>query len=152
MSQTQSIGWGTRVAILYLGFVALIITLVILSHREKTDLVTKEYYSEELQFQDRINAISNLESTGGKVSVVYDQQVLTLSFPQYFIGKKVTGTIHFYRPSDSSKDSKMPLELNKEIATQVINLQHLEKGSYILKLNFTSEGKNYYQQENLFKR
>ncbi len=150
MSHTKSIGWGTRITILYLGFVGLIATLVILSHREKPDLVTPEYYSEELKYQERINAISNLENSGSKISLEETKNSVILSVPEFFSGKEITGEAHFYRPSNSAQDVKMKLTIPASETKHEISVDKFQKGAYILKLNFTSEGKNYYQQESIY--
>ncbi len=41
--------WGYRVALLYISFAGLIIFLVTKSVNEKVDLVTPDYYAQELK-------------------------------------------------------------------------------------------------------
>ena len=51
--------WGTRIIIMYVGFVALIITLVVVSMRQQVDLVTPDYYAKELKYQTNIDKTKN---------------------------------------------------------------------------------------------
>ena len=45
--------WGTKIAIVYLLFVAAILYLVMQSSLHKIDLVTPDYYEEETNYQER---------------------------------------------------------------------------------------------------
>lgn len=55
--KTLKLNWGAGIAVLYMGFVAMIVLLVVMSMRQKIDLVTDEYYAEELLFQGKIDKI-----------------------------------------------------------------------------------------------
>ena len=44
--------WGIKITILYLGFVALILTLVFTCFGHKSELEYKDYYVRELKFQE----------------------------------------------------------------------------------------------------
>ena len=46
--------WGIKIAIVYVGFMALIISMVIVSSSSKSELVAKDYYAQELNYQQRI--------------------------------------------------------------------------------------------------
>jgi hypothetical protein len=51
--------WGIKITLLYLAFVALILTLVFTCFGHKTELEYKDYYARELRFQDQIDAATN---------------------------------------------------------------------------------------------
>jgi hypothetical protein len=59
--------FGVKITALYLGFVALILTLVFMSFGQKVELVSKDYYAQEIAFQDKINSINNERSLNGRV-------------------------------------------------------------------------------------
>ncbi len=52
-------GWSKKITFAYVGFVALIVTMVVVSMRQKVDLVSKDYYAKELNYQSDINKMSN---------------------------------------------------------------------------------------------
>ncbi|MGL6269890.1 MAG: FixH family protein, partial [Chitinophagaceae bacterium] len=47
--------WGYKIAVFYLVFIAGIMFLVIKSSRQQMDLVTTDYYAQELKYQDKID-------------------------------------------------------------------------------------------------
>jgi hypothetical protein len=49
------ISWGIKIAMLYCGFVALIIIMVSMAMNQKIDLVSKDYYEQELNYQKKID-------------------------------------------------------------------------------------------------
>jgi len=49
--------WGKKITILYIGFVLLIVSMVTISASHKIELVSKDYYAQELDYQQKINAI-----------------------------------------------------------------------------------------------
>ena len=55
--------WGHRIIILYVGFVLLIGTMVYLSSRENVDLVSSDYYDQEIKFQSKMEAERQLSSS-----------------------------------------------------------------------------------------
>ena len=51
--------WGWKIAIGYSIFVAGILSLVVVAYRQTNDLVSADYYAQEIQFQQRIDARGN---------------------------------------------------------------------------------------------
>ena len=72
--------WGNRILFLYLGFVALIITLVVVSFSQKVDLVAPDYYARELNFESEIVKMKNEAALveKPKVSLSNDQLLLVV--------------------------------------------------------------------------
>ena len=64
------LNWGTRITVLYLGFVALIVFLVAGSMRQSFDLVSPDYYQKELEYQSVIEAGKNQAAVSSPVKVI----------------------------------------------------------------------------------
>lgn len=141
------LNWGTRIAFLYGGFVVLIVILVAGSMRQSFDLVTPDYYSQEIKYQDVINADKNLSALSDKVNVTVEQSQIVLSFPKEFEGKSITGNVLFYSPVNSAWDKKMNLAMNDNRMT--VSKSLLNTTSYTLKLSWQADGKQYYQEAEL---
>jgi nitrogen fixation protein FixH len=137
------ISWATKIVILYFGFVFLILTLVIMSFQKKVDLVSPNYYHEELNYQERINAATNAASLDETVVCASTELGFELKFPEYFKNKSVKGKILFFRPSDSTLDRTFALTMDSN-AHQFISAQELQAGKYIVKVEITENHKNYY--------
>ena len=61
--------WGARIALLYGGFVVLIVVLVTKSMREDFDLVSADYYNKELAYQNVIEAAKEQATLSEPVKV-----------------------------------------------------------------------------------
>lgn len=137
--------WGTKVAALYLGFAGLIITLVVASMRQDFDLVTPDYYGAELRYQEVIDAGRNQAALSAPVSLQQEADSLRIRFPEEFIGRQVSGQLHFYAPVNAARDREFPIFLRQN--ELCIAYSQLHAGThYTLKITWESEGKSYYQE------
>lgn len=145
----MNISWGTKVTILYTGFVAMILFMVYLTMQEKVDLVAPDYYQQELKFQDKINGKENAAAflRGVEVKAV-DATHIDLIFPEDF-PLNATGDITFFRPSDSELDEHFTLDMKAGL-TQKVQLKKGKKGLYKVKINATVDNKPYYFEESFF--
>lgn len=137
--------WGTRIAILYLAFVAMIVTMIVLCSGENIDLEYKDYYARELKFQDQIDAAANEQALSESIQHEVSATGVELRLPSSMIGTEMKGELHFYRPSDAKLDIKLPLAFDKD-GKQSIARSKLSPGMYKLRVNWTSDNKNYYKE------
>lgn len=140
--------FGVKITALYLGFVALILTMVFMSFGQKVELVSKDYYAQEIAFQDKINSINNERSLNGSINHEINGKQITLTIDTTNCNKDLEGTIVFFRPSDSSKDIKIKMDFNN--GTQIINEPSLIHGAYKLQLSWVSNHTNYFKEEVIF--
>lgn len=141
--------WGIRITLLYVGFVALILTLVITSMHNKEDLVSKDYYQQELRYEDRINAIKNTNALDYAINYKVEGNKVELKYPEQLMAPEVKGEIFFFRPSDAEKDFKVAMNPGKD-GLQVIDGKKLTHGSYKMELSWQAGGKNFYKEEVIF--
>lgn len=141
----MKLSWSYRITFLYLGFVGIIVTLVTISSRNKEELVAKDYYAQELRYQEKINAINNEKALPESISHMVNEEGITLSCPPV-MGKEVNGEISFYCPSNSKKDISFKMMFNEE-GKQIISRNKLQSGIYKLKLSWNFSGKNYFKEE-----
>lgn len=140
--------WGHKILITYGVFVAGIAYLVVRSVNEKVDLVTPEYYAEELKFQDKIDEQKNAATLSSAVSVDFKDHALTLSFPAEFKGKEVKGKLLVYYPADKNKDLNM--DFSTSDAVYHAPLPENIHGGYELHINWTVDKVNYYTEQKIF--
>ncbi len=140
--------FGVKITILYLGFVGLILTLVFMSYGHKIELVSKDYYAQELKYQDKIDAIKNANSLISSIDHKVEGKNITLTINPELLTKDFTGSINFFRPSDSSLDVNMAMSFNNN--SQIITTDKLKHGSYKMQLTWKSDGKNYFKEEVIF--
>lgn len=141
---TTKIGWGTRIALLYGGFVAIIVILIVGSMRQDFDLVSKDYYAEEIAYQNTIDASKNQAGLSAPAYIITDPGYVTVTLPREFKSRVVTAALHFYSPVSTSLDKKFDLRTDNGEITVARN--DLAKTAYKLKISWESEGKRYYQE------
>lgn len=144
---TKKFGWGGRIALLYGGFVLLIAALVTGSMRQDFDLVSDDYYAQELAYQDVLDAGKNQSELSAPVSIYANATDVVVEFPGEFKGKTINGNVHFYSPIEDAWDKKVKLEN----ATAVISVprSELQNTKYKIKLAWEVEGKKYYQESDI---
>ncbi len=140
--------WGKKITILYLSFVALIVTLVVLCFGQKVELETKDYYAQEIKFQDKIDAISNEKNLASTITHQLQGNQIILNVDSSLVSKDFEGTINFFRPSDSSKD--VNLKMNFTNNQQIINASTLIHGVYKMQLSWLSHGTKYFKEDVIF--
>ena len=141
--------WGKSIVVAFVLFCGFISSIVVAAFQQDFDLVSDTYYQDELVYQERIQEHSNLAQSGVKVSITQGDNRVIFSFPQEFSG--ANGEIHFYHPSRSIFDRSFNISLD-EARKQSIFGEELTKGRYKVKLSWTSNGKDYFQEEEIFIR
>jgi hypothetical protein len=137
--------WGKGILLSIIGFVALIMTLVIISVRmEGIELVTENYYEAEIKYQDRIDEES-LALRLDRTVITYnsDGKNLILDLPVGTIGK-----LQLFRPSDASLDWEIGVQVSDTIST-LISLDDFKEGYWRIQLSWTEAGKNYYEEKKI---
>ena len=140
--------FGGKIVILYLSFVALILTLVFNCYSMDVDLVSDDYYAQEINFQQKINATNNEKDLKSSITHNIQDKSITLTIDSALLSKDFNGTVNFFRPSDSKKDVRLKMNfVNNE---QVIDTKQLIRGAYKLQLTWTSNQKNYFKEDVIF--
>ena len=140
----MSINWGIKIALLYLSFVSLIVVMVSMSMHQKVDLVSKDYYEEELKFQEKINKSNRANELKEPLSWEVKQGALLLKFPGQFLNQKINGTVFFFRPSDAALDKTVPLSTDSLLLN--IPTTQLKRGVYKMQINWKSGKEEYYNE------
>lgn len=137
--------WGIKITVLYTGFVILIASMVIISSTNKSELVSKDYYEQELNYQQRIDALSNEKNLKTSIDYQLMDTVIILRLPDVDIAGDFKGEVLFFRPSDSSKDLKLKLAFDKR-GGQIIPKKILHKGVYKMCLSWKNNAISYYKE------
>jgi len=138
------IGWGTKIAMLYGGFVLMMVALVMLASRQDSQLVAKDYYQQEIRYQEVIDAGKNQAALSVPVTYKLDEKEITISFPPEFANETLSGSIEFYAVAESKLDKKF--ELKPEGNQMVIARNEIKPSVYEARIRWESKGKEYYQE------
>jgi len=135
--------WSYRITALYLGFVGIIITLVVIASRQKIELESKDYYLQELKYQDKLDAIKNTNELTASITHIVNENAIVLNLP--LEQGTVTGEIYFFCPANSDND--VDVKMNFYNGQQQIQKSLLRPGAYKMRLSWTAQNKNYFKEE-----
>lgn len=139
--------WGIKIIVAYVCFGALVASLVIISMKQDISLVAKDYYKQEIAYQDQIERISNyknLEKTP-EMSLDKANASLILSFPKE-IKEVKSGSLLLFRPSKASMDQEFELRLNDDLQ-QIFTIGHLSTGLWKVRLSWLAGDKEFYNEQ-----
>lgn len=136
--------WGTRIAISYGAFVVFMVGLVVLAFQQDFDLVAEDYYEQEIAYQDRIDQMKSAKADGQKVEIVKTDTGYDLTFNSASNDVK----IHFFRPSDDTKD----ILVEEASVASVVSIpsNQLITGKYLVKVEWKVGEEVYFQEQTLF--
>ena len=140
--------WGTGIALFIIVFVTAILSMVYFAFQQKINLVSKDYYPKEVEYQKRIQQIKNTALLSGKFSVQLKNDTIHLVYPNEFNNKNINGNVKLYRPSDFELDNDFEIDTIAE--TLKIPVKELDFGKYYLQVEIATEGKEYYYETDLY--
>ncbi|EON77224.1 hypothetical protein ADIS_2304 [Lunatimonas lonarensis] len=137
--------WGKGIVLTFVAFATIMISMVtICMKQDDLHLVTKNYYEEEIKYQEHIDRVDNAAALGLD-AFTFDSRskAVDLHLP---VGAK--GELHLFRPSDARLDKKLALEIVDD-ASRYVDLKDLKPGYWRVKLTWSAEGKSYFQEEKI---
>ncbi len=139
--------WGNKLVIVFIAFGSFIGVLVYKSMHSSFDLVSKDYYKDELRYQEKIDARKSA-SQFAELSFTQSNGYLTIRFPKEVVGKTVSGEAWFYCSTHAANDKKIQLAVDAD-AVQLFNTSSFAKTNYLLKLSWVVNGTNYYTEKSI---
>ena len=138
--------WGTGIFIVIVIFLVAVIAFFIFINSLDINLVEDNYYEKELVYQERIDKINNTSALAGKIKIIQEPGLIIIQFPDIDPAFIPEGSLLFYRPSDPGKDFTVPLQLSDSLR-QAFDVSGLDKGRWMLKLDWKMGGNEYYFEE-----
>lgn len=146
----MKLNWGTSIILAFVAFISFILFFVIrmsTDDRSNHDLVTKDYYRAELNYQEEINAEKSANDDDVKLIVEKKTEGLLVKFPEKIEFKKVKGIVSLYRPSNKHLDFDFPISLS--ISHLLIPDKRLLDGRWDIKVSWQYDGKDYLHKEQI---
>ena len=100
--------WPLGIVLAFVTFIIGTATLVVLACANKTDLVSADYYEQEIRYQGQLDRLKRAKQLDQQISVSYNpgQKQITISLPPE-LPHTATGSIHLYRPSAAGLDQRV---------------------------------------------
>lgn len=144
----KKLSWGTKLGIMASLYVVGVLIFVGFSTTQKINLVSKDYYPKEIQYESQIQKIKNTQQLAEPVLISQKNQNIEVQFPEN-MKEGVEGEIILYRPADYEKDLKVNISLN-DSGVQEINSAQLLRGRYTIKLDWKHNNIPYYKEEAIY--
>ncbi len=136
--------WGKWIVVSFIMFAVFIGVLVTVCVRQDVNLVSKNYYAEELAYQQQIERINNTLQLEEKPSFRVVDRIIEIQFNHFDILDK--GELKLFRPSDVRLDKQFVLQASTA-TTQQFDTKSLASGMYRLKMQWSMKKKEYYIEE-----
>jgi hypothetical protein len=133
--------WGVGIALVYVVFVVGMLTMVFMSKNQKIDLVTENYYQQELLFQDEINAKQRVANGNCLPVMAITPGGCNLEIPGAK-GAEIAGDLLAYCPSNKNGDCMISLPKTTKGGWEV-DLSKLKSNNYLFKIHWTKGGEIY---------
>jgi hypothetical protein len=114
--------------------------------RQTVELESKDYYAQELKYQDRIDATNNANALSNSIEHEINGKQVILTMPAEQLSKDFYGEIYFFCPADGLRDVKVKMQFDAN-GKQVVDVAAMQKGAYKMKLSWKSNGKNFYKED-----
>lgn len=112
----MKLNWGHGIAIFLVIFVVTTLGVVFLISTDDTynhELVSENYYDDELNFQQEIDKAENASKLNSQVKYRVSKEGVLITFPNDFEYDKIEGVIKMNRPSKMILDFTMPVKLDE---------------------------------------
>ena len=140
--------WPLGIIVACALFVAGTAGLIVMACWQKADLVSPDYYEQELRFQGQIDRVEHTRRTASQASVAYDatRQCITISLPPGQVHGNVWGSVELYRPSAARMDRAVRLDPDAS-GVQRLDASALAPGLWKVRVSWTAEKENYYLEQ-----
>ncbi|TCK68871.1 FixH protein [Winogradskyella wandonensis] len=146
----MKINWGTAIVIAFIGFIAFIMYFVISMSTDSKynhDLVTDDYYQQELKYQNDINKVENAKKLSENITWKKTEDGILLAFPKDLDITSIKGKVFLYRPSNKQLDFEIPISLSNH--NLLIPDNRLLDGRWNIKIDWTYKDEAFMYKDQL---
>ena len=144
----KKMNWGYKIIFVYIVFISGIVFMVVKSSMQNIDLVTPNYYEQELQYQTTIDATLRANQLSAKLQCSIVDNAMIIEFPAEMKNEFVKADVWLYCIANKTKDIRKTMEATGGILK--LPLPTGNKGSHDVKINWEAAGKTYYYEQKIF--
>jgi len=137
--------FGKWIVVAFISFAAYIAVLVIVCVRQDVNLVSKDYYRDELKYQEKLDQINNASHLENLPFIEIGNGLAKISFVKNQHIQK--GRLKIQRPSNEKLDRTYSLTPDQSI--QEFNLGNWQPGLYRASVTWTMDDKEYYFEKQI---
>lgn len=123
---------------LFIGYIG---QFIYRSMQKDVELVSEDYYQQEIDFQDKIEMKKRSLEPNKKVSLFYSSKSLSIDFGKQEVESYL---LKFYNPTDKRLDKA--LENSKPKNKELVDLSNFASGSWRCTLYYTMNSQEYIKE------
>ena len=147
----MKLNWGTGIVIafgLFMTFILFFVFKVQSNSKYDNELVTENYYQQELKVQGNIDRASNANALVDKVRIDKVPEGIQIAFPKDFDYTAITGNVSLYRPSNQKLDAEMEISLSS--SNLLIPKSNLVGGLWDITVEWEYKGVQYRNKQSVY--
>lgn len=141
------LNWPTGIILAIISFMIFILSFVYKSiaiDRYQHELVSEDYYRDELHYQEEINKLNNSNTLEKDIELSNSEKGIVVKFPEDIAQDEISGVIRFQRLSNIKLDFSQEIRL--EGHEQLIPDEKLVSGKWSIRVEW-----NHGEEEYLYK-
>ena len=133
----------------FILFICGTISLVVFACSQKQDLVSSDYYEQEIRFQGHLEKLERAHRSARPASIVYDSVAgcIRISVTRE-AGIPVNGDIQLYRPSAAGMDQHFKLSLDSQ-GMQSLDASALRSGLWKVRVSWMVDNQEYFLEKSI---
>lgn len=151
MTAKRKSRWGAGIAAVYGAFALGTVAMVLFATTQNIDLVARDYYDQEIKYQNQIERLKRTAASTHVIKAAYDtrQQAIVIDYPDSIAATRLKGTITLFRPAAASHDRQVPITASTQ-HDQVIDCSRFAKGLWKVKIDWQIDDAEYYTEESIY--
>ena len=139
----KNLNWGHGLMIALGCFILFILSLIFIfpMGKQNAEMISNNYYEEELEYQDIIDAKNNAAKLEKTPTYKATSEGILITFPETIKVDENIANFVLFRTEDSNLDVKKEVTLQHNLF--LIPAKVISKGSYTLKLKWKENKKPY---------
>src|ERR1017187_1506847 len=137
--------FGTGIVVFLIIFMSFMLTMVYKCGQVKSELVSANYYDQEINYQKQIDKTNNASKLKENIKVTYDKSssAFVINYPDELKPIDISGDINFYKPDNQNADFKLNIKPDKE-NKQFVSAANIAKGLWNVQINWSAGNVSYY--------
>lgn len=139
----MKLNWGWYIVFSLIGFAMFIVFMVFRMSLQNIDLISENYYNEELLYQDIIDQKQRAVDRGLHLKVFFNAEEVIVEFP---FEKDFTAEIKFIHPEKKLYDKTFS-SIDKQLK---IARREFIPGKWLIKCSLLHNGEKFFFEETVF--
>jgi hypothetical protein len=136
--------WPAGIIGAFVLFVGGTVGLIVLASSNRMELVSHDYYEQELRYQQRLDGLNRAQrlAPAAQASFDADHGKITLTLPSEHARQQARGEITLFRPSAAGLDRRFELQLGPD-GTQSLDATSLQPGLWNVRVLWRVAGEDF---------